>query len=180
MPGFGSTRDLEGNVFDLDNVVNEAVDNVRTYVIGMHPDVQQFGIVPHIPNAEHKIWAKQQLGSTGVGNEVVSNTYIYAPAPNWTMGPIQIYAIRSWTVDEVGESVSLQIGNTSNIERYLASFDIANLGQGENGEYVYTRPPVNTSLGNSPTVTIRVTSKKGRTGTDIGGQALIVVTFYRP
>lgn len=178
MPSFGSTRDLEGNVFDMDNIVQEAVTQANA-AIGLGPDTPS-GIRQIIPQVEYKFWMKQTLASTGVGNEVVANVPVTAPGPTWTMGPIQIYPMKNWTVDGAAEPVTLSIGNSSNSQRYLANFDIENLGNAENGEYVYTRTPVNTSLNNDQTVNLRVTSKKGRTGTDAGGAVLVVVTLFRP
>lgn len=178
MPGFGSTRDLEGNVFDMDNIVQEAVTQANA-AIGLGPDTPN-GIRQIIPQVDYKFWVKQTLGSTGVGNEVVFNTSIAAPGPTWTMGPIQICSIKSWTVDGTYEPVTLSIGNMSNSQRYLANFELSNLGNGATGEYVYNFAPVNTSLNNNQTVSLRVVSKKGRTGTDEGGAALVTVTLFRP
>lgn len=178
MPSFGSTRDLEGNVFDMDNIVQEAVTQANA-AIGLGPDTPS-GIRQIIPQVEYKFWMKQTLASTGVGNEVVANVPVTTPGPTWTMGPIQLYPIKNWTVDGAAEDVTLTIGNTSNAQRYLASMNIQSLGDSSGGEYVYTLSPANTSLNNDQTVNLRVTSKKGRTGTDAGGAVLVVVTLFRP
>lgn len=178
MPAFGSTRDLEGNVFDMDNIVQEAVTQANA-AIGLGPDTPS-GIMQIIPQVEYKFWFKQTLGSTGVGNEIVFNRSFTAPGPTWTVGPIHIYPIKDWRVDGADEAVTLSIGSMFSSQRYLANVDIKSLGDGWTGGYVYTIAPVNTSLNNDQTVNLRVVSKKGKTGTDVGGAALVVVTMFRP
>lgn len=168
MPSFGSTRDLEGNVFDLDNIAQEAITTSNAYTSSL--------VASRVPQIEYKIWFNQTLASSGVGNNQTLARYISVPSPasDWTMGPIFIYGIQEWSVDGLlSDLANLTIGKSGSLQRFLATTDIRTLGTGAFESY----KPVNTAIDNQ-TIELRLATKVGKSGTDPGGSALVVVTLF--